>query len=97
LISIEAALNLTDSIVIIVPAVVTILLAWRIKNAIGPLKILTTLLALFLVIHGVFHFVAFYNITYDSAFAGFLGDAFIQPLSWAVLVMFSVYYLRRAG
>ena len=87
MISIEAALNLTDSVVIIIPAVITIILAWRIKNSIGPLKILTTLLALFLIIHGTFHFVAFYNIAYNSALAGFLGDAFIQPLSWAVLVV----------
>ena len=95
--SIEAVLNLTDALVIIVPAILTIFLAWRIKNAIGPLRILTTLLALFLLIHGLYHFVSFYNIAYDSALAGFLGDAFIQPLSWVVLVAFSAYYLKRAG
>ena len=97
IITAEAALNLADSIVIIIPAIVTIILAWRIKGSIGPLKILTSLLALFLIIHGTFHFVAFYNIAYNSALAGFLGNALIQPLSWAVLVTFSVYYLKRAG
>ena len=95
--NIEAFLNLVDALVIIIPAAVTIFLAWRIKNAIGPLRILTTLLALFLVIHGLYHFVEFYNITYNDAFIGFLGDAFIQPLSWIVLVAFSAYYLKRAG
>jgi len=94
---IEAALNLTDSVVIIIPAVITIILAWRLKNAIGPLKILTTLLALFLVVHGLFHFSAFYSATYNSAWAAFLGDVLIQPLSWAILVAFSLYYLKRAG
>lgn len=97
MISLEAALNLTDSIVIIIPAILTIFLAWRIKNAIGPLRILTTLLALFLIVHGIFHFTAFYNIAYNSAWAGFLGDTFIQPLSWTILVIFSAYYLKRAG
>ena len=97
MLSLEAALNLTDSIVIIVPAIVTIILAWRIKNAIGPLRILTTLLALFLIVHGLFHFTAFYSVSYNSDWAGFLGDVFIQPLSWVILVAFSAYYLRRAG
>ena len=95
--NIEAILNLTDALVIIIPAFVTILLAWRIKNVIGPLRILTTLLALFLLIHGLYHFVSFYDIAYNSALAGFLGDAFIQPISWIVLVVFSAYYLKRAG
>jgi hypothetical protein len=96
-ISIEAALNLTDSVIIIIPAAVTIFLAWRVKNAIGPLRILTSLLALFLVVHGLFHFSAFYSSFYNSAWAAFLGDVLIQPLSWVILVIFSVYYLRRAG
>jgi hypothetical protein len=93
----EAALNLFDAIVIIIPAIVTIVLAVRVKNAIGPLKILTTLLALFLIVHGMNHFLGFYNAAYDSAMAGFLANAVVQPLSWAILVAFSVYYLRRAG
>jgi uncharacterized membrane protein len=97
LISLAALLNLTDAIVIIIPAIITIILAWRIKNAIGPLRILTTLLALFLVVHGIFHFSAFYNAQYNSAWAGFLGDVFIQPLSWVILVIFSAYYLKTAG
>jgi hypothetical protein len=96
-ISIEAALNLMDSVIIIIPAIATIILAWRVKNAIGPLRILTTLLALFLVIHGLFHFDAFYNIAFNSAWAGFIGSVIIQPLSWVVLVVFSVYYLKRVG
>ena len=95
--SIEALLNLTDALVIIVPAILTIFLALRMKNAIGPLRILTTLLALFLVIHGLYHFAAFYNIAYNSAIIGFLGETVIQPLSWIVLVAFSAYYLKRAG
>jgi hypothetical protein len=95
--TIEAILNLTDALVIIVPAILTIFLALRIKNAIGPLRILTTLLALFLIIHGLYHFVEFYNIAYNSVFIGFLGETVIQPLSWIVLVAFSTYYLKRAG
>ena len=95
--SLEAILNLVDSILIIVPAIVTIFLAWRVKGSIGPLKILTALLALFLVIHGTYHFLAFYSVQYDNAFADFIGAAIVQPLSWSVLVAFGVYYLKRAG
>lgn len=93
----EAYLNLFDAIVIIIPAIVTIFLALRVKNAIGPLKILTTLLALFLIIHGLNHFCAFYGVAFGSNWASFLGNAVVQPLSWAVLVAFSVYYLKTAG
>src|SRR5579864_3447268 len=95
--SVEAILNLVDALIVIIPAILTIYLALRMKNAIGPLRILTTLLALFLVIHGVYHFTAFYNIAYNSALIGFLGETVIQPLSWFVLVAFSAYYLKRAG
>jgi len=95
--SAESTLNLFDSLVIIIPAIATIYLAWRVKNAVGPLRILTTLLALFLIIHGTNHFLGFYNAAFDSAWAGFLANAIVQPLSWAVLVAFSLYYLKRAG
>lgn len=93
----EAALNLFDAIIIIIPAIITIMLALRVKNAVGPLKILTSLLALFLIIHGLNHFLGFYNAAFNSPMAGFLDNTFVQPLSWAILVAFSVYYLRRAG
>jgi len=95
--SAASILNLFDSLVIIIPAVATIFLALRVRNAIGPLRILTTLLALFLVVHGLNHFLGFYNAAFDSAWAGFLGNAIVQPLSWAILVAFSAYYIRRAG
>ena len=93
----QSILNLVDAILIIVPAIVTIILALRIKNSVGPLKILTTLLALFLIIHGLNHFLAFYGTQYDNAFALFFNSVLIQPLSWSVLVAFGVYYLKRAG
>jgi hypothetical protein len=95
--NLAADLNLFDAVVIIIPAVVTMILALRVKNAIGPIRILTTLLALFLVIHGLNHFFGFYGTAFGSAWAGFLGNAVVQPLSWAVLVAFSLYYLKRAG
>jgi hypothetical protein len=95
--NIEALLNLIDSIVIIIPAIVTIILAWKVKNGIMSLRILTSLLALFLIVHGSYHFLAFYNIAYNSAMAGFLGEAIIQPFSWGVLVAFGAYYMKTAG
>ena len=76
-----AILNLTDAFLIIIPAVVTIFLAWRIKNAIGPLRILTTLLALFLALHGTYHFLAFYSTQFDYPLADFLGSVVVQPVT----------------
>jgi hypothetical protein len=90
-------LNLVDAFLIIIPAIVTIFLALRVKKSVGPLKILTVLLALFLVIHGLNHFLGFYGTQYGNAFALFFNAVLVQPLSWGVLVAFGVYYLKRAG
>lgn len=88
---------MVDAFLIIVPAIVTIILALRVKNSIGSLKILTALLALFLIVHGLNHFLAFYGTQYDNAFALFFNAVLVQPVSWGVLVAFGVYYLKRAG
>ena len=95
--SIEAILNLFDAIVVIVPGIITIILAWRVKNGIPALRILTSLLALFLIVHGLNHFLGFYALAFNSALSNFLANAIVQPLSWAILVAFGTYYIKRAG
>jgi hypothetical protein len=93
----EAWLNLFDSLIIIIPAIITILLAWRVKGSVNPLRILTGLLATFLLIHGTYHFLEFYDSAFNSDMIGFVADAFVEPLSWAMLVAFGAYYLTKAG
>jgi hypothetical protein len=92
-----ATLNLFDALVIMVPGVATIFLAWRVRNAVFALRVLTSFLALFLVVHGINHFLAFYDDVFNSDWADFLGNAIVKPLSWAIMVAFGAYYLKKAG
>lgn len=66
--------------------------AMKSQIKINSLKVLTLLLATFLLIHGVYHFLEFVDASYSSDLAGFLSDSIVEPASWTFLALFSVYF-----
>lgn len=99
----DALLNLFNACIIIAAASSIIYMAFRIRRSepqtklsIGSIKVLTLLLGTFLLVHGFYHLLEFYDSSYGSNLAGFLSDSVVEPTSWAFLAIFSVYLARRA-
>ncbi len=93
----ETVLNGLISLIIIVPAMLTIYLATRISKVQTPLRILTLLLGGFLLMHGMYHLLEFSETALSLNSLGFVSDSFVEPASWAFFVAFAAYYLRRTG
>ena len=66
-------------------------MTWKTKTS--PFKALSALLASFILVHGIYHLIAFLEVETLEL----LGEAVIEPFSWLLLFTFSIYYARRAG
>ena len=90
--SLDLILNSFDAVVILaisLPAV------WMARNIQVPkLRLLGTLLALFLVVHGVYHLAAVLSAVYGGDLLDFLSDGFIEPVSYLILLAFGVSLYR---
>lgn len=59
-----------------------------IRSKIAPLRILSLLLGLFAVAHGIYH------LTFDIS-QSYLGDVIFEPMSVIFLFVFGLYYTKK--
>jgi len=94
-VDIELLLNLFDAVVIIGISVPTLYMATRVKQP--KLRLLTILLASFLVVHGLYHGAAALGSLPGLDILGTASDLLIEPISWVIFFAFAVYFLRNSG
>ena len=90
----EFALNVLDAILIIGIAVPALYIASRINQR--KLRIMTMLLAGFLILHGLYHITAALGGVVGLEFFGTLSDQIIEPLGWVLFLSFAVYFARNS-
>lgn len=87
----EIVLNLITAVIIIGAAVPTFYMALRLQF--NPLRVLSILLGSFLLFHGFYHLIAAFEAGYPSL--EFVSEVVIEPINWALLLAFTLYFLRR--
>jgi hypothetical protein len=85
-------LNAFDAAIILAIAVPTVYVATKIT--LPKLRLLSIVLASFLVIHGLYHLSAVVSEAYGGAVLDFLSDGIIEPLSFAVFLFFAIMLYR---
>ena len=60
------------------------------------LRLLTILLAAFLVLHGAYHLTAAVGGLTGLDYVGIFAETVVEPLSWVFFLAFSVYFLRNS-
>lgn len=90
--SLEFYLNLLDAVVILGISLPSLMMATRIHLPV--LRTMGMLLALFFVVHGVYHLVAVFGAFYGGPTLDFLSDGFLEPISYLVLLAFGVSLYR---
>jgi hypothetical protein len=80
--------NAFDAVIILVIAVPTVYVSSKIT--LPKLRLLSMVLASFLVIHSIYHLSAVISETYGGATLAFLSDGLIEPLSFAAFLFFAV-------
>ncbi|HEV2139044.1 MAG TPA: hypothetical protein VGR53_09385 [Nitrososphaerales archaeon] len=91
---IELLLNLFDAAIIIGIAVPTLYMATKVKQS--KLRMLTTLLASFLIVHGFYHGAAALGSVPGLDLVGISSDLLIEPIGWLLFFAFAVYFLRKS-
>lgn len=91
---IEFLLNTFDAIMILSIGVLTVYLVTKIGQR--NLRLLTLLLAGFLMIHGIYHLTTALASSYDSDFLGMLSDVVIEPVGWLVFLAFAIFFARNS-
>lgn len=89
--SLESLLNLTNAVFLIAASTIPLYIASKVKPS--PLKALSILLTSFILVHGIYHFIAFLELEPIEL----IGETVIEPLSWLLFLAFSIYYAKRAG
>ncbi len=90
---IEFILNVLDAALIIGIALPSMYIAARIPQR--KLRLLTSLLAGFLAVHGLYHVTAALGGVAGFEFFGTLADQVVEPLSWILFLSFAVYFARK--
>jgi len=93
-VDIELLLNLFDAAIIIGIAVPTLYMANKVKQP--KLRMLTILLASFLVVHGLYHGAAALGSLPGLDIIGISSDVLIEPIGWLLFFAFAVYFLRNS-
>jgi hypothetical protein len=93
-VDIELLLNLFDAVIIIGIAVPTLYMATKVKQT--KLRILTMLLASFLIVHGLYHGAAALGSLPGLDIVGISSDVLIEPIGWLLFFAFAVYLLRNS-
>src|SRR5215472_14390689 len=78
----EFLLNVIDAVMILTIGILTAYLITKIGQR--KLRLLTLLLAGFLLIHGLYHLTAALGSYFDSDVLGTLSDVVVEPVSWLV-------------
>ena len=90
----EFLLNVTDAVMIFTIGILIMYLVTKIGQR--KLRLLTVLLAGFLLIHGLYHLTAALGSYYDADFLGTLSDVVVEPLGWLVFLGFAIYLWRNS-
>jgi hypothetical protein len=85
-------LNAFDAVIILAISIPTTYVASKIT--LPKLRLLSVVLASFLVIHGIYHLSAAISETYGGATLAFLSDGLLEPLSFGVFLFFAVTLYR---
>lgn len=93
-VDIEFLLNVFDAAIIIAIAVPTLYMASKVNQP--KLRMLTILLASFLVVHGLYHGAAALGSLPGLDILGTSSDLLIEPVGWLIFFAFSVYFLRNS-
>jgi hypothetical protein len=93
-VDIELLLNLFDAVIIIGIAVPTLYMATKVKQP--KLRMITILLASFLVVHGLYHGAAALGSLPGLDILGVSSDLLIEPVGWIIFFSFAVYFLRNS-
>ena len=91
---IEFFLNVLDFLLIAGIAFPNAYVAMKIGHR--KLRILTLLLAVFLVLHGLYHFTAAIGGLQGLDYVGVGAETIVEPLSWVFFLIFAVYFLRNS-
>lgn len=89
----EFYLNVLDFLLIAGIALATAYLSTKIGHR--KLRLLTTLLAGFLILHGIYHLTAAIGGLAGLDYVGIFAETVVEPLSWAFFLAFAVYFLRN--
>ncbi len=89
--ALEFYLNLLSALFMFVGAIAPMYFTVRVNNP--TLRTLSALLSAFLALHGLYHLASLLDTELFEA----IGDGILEPLSWAVLAAFAVYYTKRVG
>ncbi|MDA4126773.1 MAG: hypothetical protein OK452_06195 [Thaumarchaeota archaeon] len=91
---IELLLNLFDAAIIIGIAVPTLYMASKVKQP--KLRMLTIILASFLVVHGLYHAAAALGSLPGLDIVGISSELVIEPIGWLLFFAFAVYFFRKS-
>lgn len=81
---IDHDINFVSAILILITATVPLYLSFRLKK---DLKVLTGLLAAFLLSHAAYHILCVFGFE-------FLGEGILEPMSVVMLIIFGLVYLK---
>lgn len=90
----ELLLNILDAILIVGIALPSVYMAMKIGQR--KLRLLTLLLAGFLVLHGLYHITAALGGLPGLSTFGALSNDFVEPLGWLIFLSFTVYFARNS-
>jgi hypothetical protein len=93
-VDIELLLNLFDAVIIIAISVPTFYMATKVKQQ--KLRLLTILLASFLIVHGFYHGAAALGSLPGLDIVGISSDLLSEPIGWIFFFAFAVYFLRNS-
>ena len=84
----DSGFDLASAILILLAAVIPIYFCIKLKN---NFRILMMILSIFALVHGIYHI--FEVIGFEI-----LAENFVEPISYAILICFGLYYLKiRTG
>ncbi len=88
-------LNTLDAVLIIGVGIPCLVMALRVKQP--KLRLLTALLSIFLLVHGSYHGLAALGTTGGFDAVGQLSDLIVEPVGWAIFLVFAFYLWRYSG
>ncbi len=86
-VAIESQLDLISAILIFVAAIIPVYLSLKLK---GNIRILTIVLAAFIILHGLYHTVRMQGL-------GSMADGVFEPVSIVMLIGFGLTYLATSN
>jgi len=82
----EQQIHLLSLIIVVVAGIIPFFLSFKLKH---PIRKLTIVLSLFIIVHGTYHF--FESVSNE------LGDLILEPLSVVILIIFGIIYLKNSS